>query len=57
MKQAETTGLKCLQLLFGQFRHTVNFPALVTQKVLEQYQEDPAAELMRLSADQQLLPE
>ena len=57
MKPEDTTGLKCLQLLFGQFRHTVNFPALMTQKVLDQYREDPAAELMRLSADQELLPE
>ena len=57
MKQTDTTGLKCLQLLFGRFRHTVNFPALVTQKVLEQYQTDPAGELMRLARDQQLLPE
>ncbi|MBO4490355.1 MAG: hypothetical protein J5944_03220, partial [Lentisphaeria bacterium] len=57
MKQEDTTGLQCLRILFGQFRHTVNFPALVTQKVLEKYREDPLAELMRLSADQQLLPE
>ncbi|MBQ7695857.1 MAG: peptidase domain-containing ABC transporter [Lentisphaeria bacterium] len=57
MKQADTTGLKCLQLLFGRFRHTVNFPALVTQKVLEQYQADPVEELLRLAGDQQLLPE
>ena len=49
MKQTDTTGLKCLQLLFGRFRHTVNFPALVTQKVLEQYQTDPAGELDRKS--------
>ncbi len=57
MKQADTTGLKCLQLLFGRFRRTVNFPALVTQQVLERYQADPAEELMRLAGDQQLLPE
>ena len=57
MNQADSTGLKCLQLLFGRFRHTVNFPALVTPKVLEQYQADPVGELMRLAGDQQLLPE
>ena len=57
MKQEDTTGLKCLQLLFGQVRHTVNFPALVTQKVLESYRQDPTAELMRLAGEQQLFPE
>ena len=57
MKQADTTGLKCLQLLFGRFRHTVNFPALVTQQVLEQYRKDPVEELLRLAGNQQLLPE
>ena len=57
MKQADTTGLKCLQLLFGRFRRTVNFPALVTQQVLEQYRKDPVEELLRLARDQQLLPE
>ena len=57
MEPADTTGLKCLQLLFSQFRHTVNFPALITQQVLESYQRAPVRELMRLSQEQHLLPE
>ena len=57
MTQTDTTGLKCIQLLFSQFRPTVNFPALVTQEVLSKYQTDPVPELIRLAQEQNLLPE
>ena len=57
MKEADTSGLKCLQILFGRFRHSVNFPALMTSDTLERYQKDPGSELMRLAEGQRLQPE
>ena len=57
MGQQDTTGLKCLQLVFSQFRHTVNFPALVTRQVMENYRTAPAETLTHLAQEQKLMPE
>ena len=57
MEPQDTSGLKCLQLLFNRFCRTVNFPALLTQQVIQRYQTDPVRELADLARDQQLRPE
>ena len=50
-------GLWCLARLFGQFRRTVNFEALLTDEVKRQYAEDEAEALLKLAAGQDLRPE
>ena len=57
MKPQDVSGLKCLQLLFSRFCRTVNFPALLTQQVMERYQAEPVQELVELAQNQQLRPE
>ncbi|MCQ2379391.1 MAG: peptidase domain-containing ABC transporter [Victivallaceae bacterium] len=52
-----TTGLACLQALFGQFRRSVNFAALITPEVRAEFEANPAETLMKLSAQQELRPE
>ena len=50
-------GLWCLSRLFGQFRRTVNFEALLTDEVKRLYAEDEVEALVKLSAGQDLRPE
>ena len=52
-----TTGLQCLQFLFKQVRRDVNFASLITEKVLEQYKQEPEAVILKLAENQQLSPE
>ena len=55
--EIDKTGLQCLRILFQQVRRNVNFTSLITKKLLEEYQQDPASALSRLAAEQQLAPE
>ena len=57
MEPQDTSGLKCLQLLFKRFCRTINFPARLTQQVMQRYQADPVQELVDLAQNQQLRPE
>lgn len=52
-----TTGLQCLQFLFKQVRRNINFASLVTDKLLEEYKQNPEKILLSLSENQQLSPE
>ena len=52
-----TTGLQCLQFLFKQVRRNVNFASLITDKLLEEYKQNPEAALLTLAENQQLSPE
>ena len=54
---SNTSGLSCLQVLFGQFRHNVNFAALITAEVRERYDRNDIEVLMELSEAQNLRPE
>ncbi len=57
MAQINISGLQCLQALFAQTRRQVNFDALMTEKTLEAYKENPAELLLTLADQQQLKPE
>jgi len=50
-------GLWCLSRLFGQFRRTVNFEALLTEEVLQAYAADEVETLVKLASGQDLRPE
>ena len=51
------TGLQCLQFLFGNVRRNVNFASLITQELLEEYQQNPLDVIISLAEKQQLSPE
>lgn len=51
------SGLRCLQILFSQFRRDVNFPALVTDELKAKYLENHTATLLEVSDAHQLQPE
>ena len=47
MDQKSTwSGLLCLQILFAQFRRSVNFSAIVPQSVREEYLKNPSETLL-----------
>ena len=50
-------GLWCLSRLFGQFRRTVNFEALLTEEILQAYAADEVETLVKLASGQDLRPE
>ena len=51
------SGLQCLKAIFAQVRRGVNFTALLTKKIQEDYNDSPETVLLKLSADQGLRPE
>ncbi|MBR4883994.1 MAG: hypothetical protein IKZ33_01630, partial [Lentisphaeria bacterium] len=51
------SGLQCLKAIFSQVRRGVNFTALLTKKIQEDYNTAPESVLLKLSADQGLRPE
>ena len=51
------SGLQCLKAIFSQVRRGVNFTALLTKKIQEDYNAAPESVLLKLSADQGLRPE
>ncbi len=53
----DLSGLHCLQALFGQFRHNVNFAALVTDEIRNRYVTDPVGVICELAEGQDLRPE
>lgn len=55
--KAKWSGLLCLQILFSQFRRNVNFSALVTRNVRDEYLENPLETLLKLANDQKLRAE
>jgi len=55
--QKDQSGLQCLQFLFQQVRHNVNFASLIHPELLEKYQQDPQSVLIGLAAEQRLSPE
>ena len=57
MPTEDRSGLQCLQALFSQVRHGVNFVALINDDLLKEYSEKPAEVLLRLAEEQQLRPE
>ncbi len=57
MEKHDYSGLQCLQSLFGQFRRSTNFQALITKEVQEAYIADSAAALLKLAEEQQLRPD
>lgn len=58
MDQKSTwSGLLCLQILFAQFRRSVNFSAIVPQSVREEYLKNPSETLLKLANDQKLRAE
>ncbi|MDD3663390.1 MAG: cysteine peptidase family C39 domain-containing protein, partial [Candidatus Pacebacteria bacterium] len=57
MEPQNFSGLQCLQALFAQFRRSVNFTALITEQVQNDYPAHTVDTLLKLSEDQQLRPE
>ena len=57
MATQNLTGLQCLKAVFSEVRRGVNFSALLTQKVMQDYEADEVAVLLKLSADHGLRPE
>ncbi len=53
----DSSGLSCLQALFGQFRRNVNFAALVTTEVRERYDANNLEVILDLAQAQNLRPE
>jgi ATP-binding cassette subfamily B protein len=51
------SGLRCLQVLFSQFRRDVNFGALVTDELQAKYRENDATTLLEIATAHQLQPE
>ncbi len=57
MSSQDFSGLQCMQAVFGQFRRSVNFAALITGEVQKSYLENPEEAVIRLSEQHQLRPE
>ena len=57
IRQENLSGLLCLRMLLTQTRRSVNFAALITKKVHDNYRLDPFQVLMDLAEDQLLRPE
>ena len=59
MESAKISSLECLRQLFRQFRHTVNFDAIVTDEVVRRCQdpENEAGEISDLAGQHDLRPE
>ena len=57
MATQNLTGLQCLKAVFSEVRRGVNFSALLTRKVMQDYEADEMAVLLKLSADHGLRPE
>ena len=55
--EIQESGLWCMSQLFGQFRRTVNFAALLTGELQERYAADPVETLMQLAEKEELRPE
>ncbi|MCQ2378419.1 MAG: peptidase domain-containing ABC transporter [Victivallaceae bacterium] len=53
----DTSGLSCLQALFGQFRPNVNFAALVTDDIRTRYAAEDVGVICSLAEGQDLRPE
>ncbi|MDD2479909.1 MAG: hypothetical protein PHS31_08450, partial [Victivallaceae bacterium] len=51
------SGLRCLQVLFSQFRREVNFAALVNEELEAKYQKNEADTLLEVAAIHQFQPE
>ncbi len=53
----DVSGLRCLQMLFSKVRRNVNFASLITDALLQEYQQSPSDIIIKLSENQQLSPE
>ena len=51
------TGLQCLQILFSQVRRNVNFASLITEQLLNEYQQNALDVILKLAEKQELAPE
>ena len=51
------SGLQCMHSLFAHYRRTVNFAALVTRQIQQEYQISPLETLVKLAEAQELRPE
>ena len=51
------SGLQCMHSLFAHHRRTVNFAALVTRQIQQEYQISPLETLVKLAEAQELRPE
>lgn len=51
------TGLQCLQILFSQVRRNVNFASLITEQLLNEYQQNASDVILKLAEKQELAPE
>ncbi|MBO5762383.1 MAG: hypothetical protein J6R85_00790, partial [Lentisphaeria bacterium] len=51
------SGLWCMSQLFGQFRRTVNFAALLTEELQKRHSTDPVETLLEMAEKEELRPE
>ena len=57
MEIKNPSGLICLRVLLAQFRRGVNFAALMTNKVQEEYESNELETLLKLTEAQELRSE